>query len=90
MADPAQLALPCHLPLRANRQRAWPRHAGTRPATSTLLACIPDGLDVSCAQLDPEHKNRISHRGQAMAALAPHLVALLSQGAPAAEPGEER
>ena len=50
----------------------------------------PDGLDVSCAQLDPEHKNRISHRGQAMAALAPHLVALLSQGAPAAEPGEER
>ena len=50
----------------------------------------PDGLDVSCAQLDPEHKNRISHRGQAMAALAPHLVALLSQRAPAAEPGEER
>lgn len=48
----------------------------------------PDGLDVSCAQLDPEHKNRISHRGQAMAALTPHLVALLAQDASAAEPGE--
>ena len=50
----------------------------------------PDGLDVSCAQLDPEHKNRISHRGQAMAALAPHLVALLAQDAPEAQQGQGR
>ena len=37
----------CRLPPRARRQRAWPPRAGTRPATSSLLACIPDGLDVS-------------------------------------------
>jgi XTP/dITP diphosphohydrolase len=50
----------------------------------------PDGLELSCAQLDPEHKNRISHRGRAMAALAAHLVALLAQEPSARAPGEER
>ncbi|WP_144791976.1 RdgB/HAM1 family non-canonical purine NTP pyrophosphatase [Kocuria palustris] len=40
----------------------------------------PEGLELTCAQLEPEHKNRISHRGRAMAALAPHLVRLLSPG----------
>ena len=37
----------------------------------------PDGLDVSCAQLDPEHKNRISHRGQAIEAITPMVAGLL-------------
>lgn len=48
----------------------------------------PEGLDLSCAQLEPEHKNRISHRGRAMQALAPHLVALLREdsGAAAEDP----
>lgn len=32
-------------------------------------------LGVTAAELDPEHKNRISHRGLAMAALAPRLAA---------------
>lgn len=49
----------------------------------------PDGLDVSCAQLEPAHKNRISHRGQAMAALAPHLVQLLARGQSPSDPGSE-
>lgn len=43
----------------------------------------PEGLEETCAQLEPEHKNRISHRARAMAALAPHLVRLL-RSAPAA------
>lgn len=39
----------------------------------------PDGQDgLSCAQLSPEHKNRISHRAQAMAAVLPHLLQLLT------------
>lgn len=31
-------------------------------------------LGVTAAELDPEHKNRISHRGLALAALAPRLA----------------
>lgn len=46
----------------------------------------PEGLEVTCAQLEPERKNRISHRGRAMAALAPHLVRLL-RTAPAPSSG---
>ena len=39
----------------------------------------PDGQDgLSCAQLSPEHKNRISHRARAMAAVLPHLLQLLT------------
>ncbi|WOO97973.1 RdgB/HAM1 family non-canonical purine NTP pyrophosphatase [Micrococcus terreus] len=40
----------------------------------------PDGLQESCAQISAEHKNRISHRGQAFRALLPHLVDALDQG----------
>ena len=36
----------------------------------------PDGYDVTCAELTPEQKNAISHRGQAFRALIPHLRAL--------------
>ncbi|MFZ0141149.1 MAG: non-canonical purine NTP pyrophosphatase [Aeromicrobium sp.] len=36
-----------------------------------------DGYDVSTAQLPPRDKDRISHRGQAIAAIAPHVVAAL-------------
>jgi XTP/dITP diphosphohydrolase len=37
----------------------------------------PDGLGVSCAELAPEEKNAISHRGQAFRKLLPHIVAAL-------------
>ncbi|MEH0109231.1 RdgB/HAM1 family non-canonical purine NTP pyrophosphatase [Tersicoccus sp. MR15.9] len=38
----------------------------------------PDGHDRSCAELDPAEKNAISHRGQAMRALVPHVVSALA------------
>ena len=37
-----------------------------------------DGNDISNAELTPEQKDAISHRGQALRALAPHIVAALS------------
>ena len=36
----------------------------------------PDGYDITCAELTPDQKNAISHRGQAFRALIPHLRAL--------------
>ena len=40
----------------------------------------PDGYDgLSCAQLSPEEKNRVSHRARAMNAVLPHLVAALEE-----------
>jgi XTP/dITP diphosphohydrolase len=39
---------------------------------------VPTGLDRSCAELAPEEKNAISHRGIAFRALLPHLVHALS------------
>lgn len=36
-----------------------------------------DGNDISNAELTPEQKDAISHRGQALRALAPHIVAAL-------------
>jgi XTP/dITP diphosphohydrolase len=36
------------------------------------------GRDISNAELAPEQKDAISHRGQALRALAPHIVAALS------------
>ncbi|MEX5294343.1 RdgB/HAM1 family non-canonical purine NTP pyrophosphatase [Kocuria sp. CPCC 205268] len=41
----------------------------------------PDGLDRSCAQLSREEKNAISHRGRALRALLPHLLAALDPAA---------
>ncbi|MFI7494562.1 RdgB/HAM1 family non-canonical purine NTP pyrophosphatase [Kocuria sp. M4R2S49] len=41
----------------------------------------PDGLDRSCAELTREEKNAISHRGRAMRALLPHLLAALDRAA---------
>jgi XTP/dITP diphosphohydrolase len=38
----------------------------------------PEGMERSCAELSPEEKNAISHRGQAFRALLPHLVKALS------------
>lgn len=38
----------------------------------------PAGLDRSCAELSPEEKNAISHRGQAFRALLPAIVEALS------------
>jgi XTP/dITP diphosphohydrolase len=38
----------------------------------------PAGEERSCAELSPEEKNAISHRGQAFRALLPHLVKALS------------
>lgn len=37
----------------------------------------PDGYEVTTAQLEPEEKNRISHRGKAFAQLAPKLAEIL-------------
>jgi XTP/dITP diphosphohydrolase len=39
----------------------------------------PAGLDRSCAELSPEEKNAISHRGQAFRALVPAIVEALSR-----------
>ncbi|MHA7281827.1 RdgB/HAM1 family non-canonical purine NTP pyrophosphatase [Arthrobacter sp. TMS2-4] len=39
---------------------------------------VPEGLDRTCAELTPEEKNAISHRGVAFRALLPHLVEALS------------
>ena len=38
----------------------------------------PVGLDRSCAELSPEEKNAISHRGQAFRALLPAIVEALA------------
>ncbi|MEH3075614.1 MAG: non-canonical purine NTP pyrophosphatase [Quadrisphaera sp.] len=35
---------------------------------------VPEGSQLSCAELSPEQKDAVSHRGQAFRALAPHLV----------------
>jgi len=39
---------------------------------------VPDGYDVTIAQLPPEEKNRISHRGKAFSAMKSKLEKLLS------------
>ncbi len=39
---------------------------------------VPEGDSRTCAELTPEEKNAISHRGQAFRALAPAIVAALS------------
>lgn len=44
---------------------------------------VPEGDTRTCAELAPEEKNRISHRGQAFRALLPMVVAALG-GRPAA------
>ena len=39
----------------------------------------PDGYEITCAELAPEEKNAISHRGQAFRALAPAVVEALGR-----------
>jgi XTP/dITP diphosphohydrolase len=36
---------------------------------------VPHGYDISAAQMSPEQKNQLSHRGQALRALARQLPA---------------
>lgn len=43
----------------------------------------PDGLDLTCAELTAEQKNAISHRGQAVRALMPHVLHVLRAAKPA-------
>lgn len=38
-----------------------------------------DGYDLSTAELTPEEKDLISHRGKALRAIAPHVIAALSR-----------
>jgi XTP/dITP diphosphohydrolase len=38
---------------------------------------LPDGFDATTAEMPPELKDAISHRGRAMRALVPHLATLL-------------
>ena len=40
---------------------------------------VPEGLSVTGAELDPRDKDEISHRGKALRALVPHIVATVSQ-----------
>jgi XTP/dITP diphosphohydrolase len=35
---------------------------------------VPDGYELTCAQLDAAEKDAISHRGEALRALVPHLL----------------
>jgi XTP/dITP diphosphohydrolase len=39
---------------------------------------VPDGLELTTAQLPPEEKDTISHRGRAFRALAPAIAELLA------------
>ena len=39
---------------------------------------LPDGEDVTTAEMPPERKDEISHRGKAFRALAPELAELLA------------
>lgn len=38
---------------------------------------LPDGSDITTAQMAPEEKNRISHRGRAMHQMAPHIAKIM-------------
>jgi XTP/dITP diphosphohydrolase len=38
---------------------------------------VPDGYDITSAELSAAEKDRISHRGKALRALAPHILAAL-------------
>jgi len=50
---------------------------------------VPDGLDVTTAELSDAHKDAISHRGEAFRLLAPRLLAALaSASAVRAEPAD--
>ncbi|GAA4628073.1 RdgB/HAM1 family non-canonical purine NTP pyrophosphatase [Cellulomonas oligotrophica] len=40
---------------------------------------VPRGQERTCAELSPQEKNAISHRGQAFRALVPHVVAALGR-----------
>ena len=40
---------------------------------------VPEGLSVTGAELDPGDKDEISHRGKALRALVPHIVATVSE-----------
>lgn len=40
---------------------------------------VPDGYDITTAQMSPEQKNAISHRGIAFRALTPHLIHALGR-----------
>jgi XTP/dITP diphosphohydrolase len=39
---------------------------------------VPDGSELTTAQMSPEAKDAISHRGRALRALAPHIAAWLA------------
>jgi XTP/dITP diphosphohydrolase len=43
---------------------------------------VPDGFEVTTAQMSAEEKDKISHRGQALRALAPVIAELLGAQAP--------
>ena len=72
--------------------------AGRLPGTLTTVprgsggfgydpVLVPHGDDRTCAELAPQEKDAISHRGQALRALAPHVVDVLGARAATWEPG---
>jgi XTP/dITP diphosphohydrolase len=60
-------------------QGSWEGHIGSHPRGQSGFGYdplfVPEGLQVSAAQLAAEHKNSIIHRGKALASLAAQLGA---------------
>lgn len=61
----------------------WPGEIGTGPKGSNGFGYDPlfmvGDLGLTSAELEPEHKNRISHRGQALQALRRELAGLFGE-----------
>ncbi|WP_291277875.1 RdgB/HAM1 family non-canonical purine NTP pyrophosphatase [Galactobacter sp.] len=81
----AALAVPGELPSGGEELVRFGRLAGTLAFEPRGVngfgydpILVPAGESRSCAELEPEEKNAISHRGQAMRALLPELTRVLA------------
>ena len=76
----AALVTPGRLRARRDRRRSracWPPSRAGPAASATTRSSCPTGETRSCAELTPQEKNAISHRGTAFRALVPTLVRVL-------------